>query len=112
MSSNAPVQGPDGDWTYAVADRIEAVVGSIRDKTTVPATLAARSVVYGVVAGVLAAIALILTVVAVVRLLIVYLPIHPLSRRVWVAEAIGAAIFLGVGAFLWRRRRPRGVHLA
>jgi hypothetical protein len=46
-------------------------------------------------------------VLLVQRVLIVYLPIHPLARRVWVADAIASAIFLGSGAFLWRLRLAR-----
>lgn len=72
-----------------------------------PATTAARGVVYGLVLGVLAAAIGILMVIAVVRLLDVYLPFHPVGRRVWVVDAAASAIFLALGAFLWRRRRPK-----
>jgi hypothetical protein len=95
------------DWTDEVADRIESVVSTVRDKTTVPVTKAARAVVFGVVAGVLGAGAFLLVVIAIVRLLDVYLPYHPLGRRVWTVDAGAAAIFLAAGALAWRRRRPR-----
>jgi hypothetical protein len=95
------------DWTYDVADRIESVVGAIRDKTAAPATLVARGLVYGLVVGTLGAALLLLLVIAGIRLLDVYLPFHPIGRRVWVVDAGAAAIFLGAGAFLWRKRRPR-----
>lgn len=88
--------------------RIESVVGSVRDKTTVPAATAARAVVYGLVLGVFAAALGLLLVIALVRLLDVYLPFHPVGRRVWVVDAAASAIFLAGGAFLWRRRRPKG----
>lgn len=107
MAENSPAPTSDHDWTYDVTDRIESVVKIVRDKTTVPATLVARGVVYGLVAGVLGAAILFLLVVSVVRLLDVYLPFHPIGRRVWVVDAAAAAIFLGSGAFLWRKRRPR-----
>lgn len=102
----APVS-PDRDWTYDVADRVESVVGAIRDRTTVPATLIARGIVYGLVVGTLGAAFLFLLVVAGIRLLDVYLPFHPVGRRVWVVDAAASAIFLGAGAFLWRKRRPK-----
>lgn len=98
----------DRDWTYEVTERIESVVDTIRSKTTVPAVLAAETVVYGLVAAILCAALIVLLVVAGVRLLDNYLPFDPRGRRVWVAYAIVAAIFLGVGAFLWRKRLPRG----
>lgn len=98
---------PDRDWTYDIADRVESVVGSIRDKTTVPATFIARGIVYGLVVGTLGAALLFLLVLAGIRLLDVYLPFHPLARRVWVVDVAASAIFLGSGAFLWRKRRPK-----
>jgi hypothetical protein len=97
----------DHDWTYAVADRIGSAVSAVRDKTTVPATFLARGIVFGVVVGVLGAVMLFLVVIAGVRLLDVYLPFHPVGRRVWVVDTGAAAIFVGLGAFLWHKRRPR-----
>ena len=106
MTSASP--GPLGsDWANDMAGRIDSVVGSVRDKTTVPASTAARAVVYGLIVGVLGAALGILAVIGVIRLLDVYLPFHPVGRRVWVVDAAGSAIFFAGGAFFWRRRRPR-----
>ena len=106
MTSASPE--PSGsDWATDVAGRIDSVVGSVRDKTTVPASTAARAVVYGLIIGVLGAALGILIVIGLIRLLDVYLPFHPIGRRVWVVDAAGSAIFLIGGAFFWRRRRPR-----
>ena len=106
--ASAPPAPPSGDWPADVTARIESVVGSVRDKTTVPAATAARAVVYGLVLGVFAAALGLLLVIALVRLLDVYLPFHPVGRRVWVVDAAASAIFLAGGAFLCRRRRPKG----
>lgn len=108
MTSPSPAS-PGSDWPADVATRIDSLVGAVRDKTTVPATTAARGVVYGLILGVLAAAIGILMVIVVVRILDVYLPFHPVGRRVWVVDAAASAIFLGAGAFLWRRRRPRRI---
>lgn len=105
MTSPAPP--PGHDWPADVAARIESLVGTVRDKTTVPATTVARIIVYGLILGVLGAAAAILFVIALVRLLDVYLPFHPVGRRVWVVDAAASAIFLISGALAWRRRRPR-----
>ena len=51
---------------------------------------------FGVVAGHPRAGRAFFAVLLIIRLLYVYLPIHPLSRRIWIADAIAAAIFLGV----------------
>ncbi len=111
MTSTPPPPGPatpEHDWPAEVAARIESAVVTVRDRTTVPATLAARGLVYGVVAGVLGTAMFILLVIALVRLCDVYLPFHPIGRRVWVVDAGASAIFLLAGTFLWRKRRPKG----
>jgi H+/Cl- antiporter ClcA len=97
---------PPPDWTVEIADRIESVVGTVRDRTTVPITKVARAVVFGVLAAVAGVVAAILLIVAAVRLH-VYLPFHPEGRKVWVVYAILSAIFLMAGAFVWRKRAPR-----
>jgi hypothetical protein len=93
------------DWTVQVADRIDAVVEVVRDKTTVPAQKVARGIVYGLVAAVMGFLALVLFVIGLLRLQ-VYLPFHPEGRRVWVMYMVLGAIFILVGALLWRRRTP------
>ncbi len=111
MSSTPPPAGPatpEQDWTAEVAARIETAVSTVRDKTTVPAILAAESVVYGVMIAVLGAAMFILFMIALIRLVEVYLPIDPIGRRVWITEAGAAAILLVLGMFLWRKRRPKG----
>ena len=95
------------DWTDEVADRLESVVSTVRDKTTVPVLKTARVLIFGLVAGFLGAVAFVLTVIGFVRLLDDYLPYHPYSRRVWTVYAVASAIFLAVGAFAWHRRSPR-----
>jgi uncharacterized membrane protein YqjE len=108
MADQSPVPVADRDWTVEVTDRIELVVGTVRDKTTVPVMKVANGLVFGVVAAILGLLTLFFAVLLIIRLLYVYVPIDPLSRRVWIVDAIAAAIFLGSGAFLWRMRQPRG----
>ncbi len=98
-----PPPGTGHDWTTVAADRIESVVTTVRDKTTVPVQKAAAAVVYGLVAGVLGATAFVVLVVALFRLH-VYLPFHPEGRRVWTSYVGLGAIFVALGAFLWRKR--------
>ncbi len=107
MADQSPAQLADRDWTVEVTDRIESVVETVRDKTTVPAIKVAETVVYGVVAALLATVAFFCLILVLVRLLYVYLPIHPISRRIWVADAIAGAIFLGIGVFCWRKRQAK-----
>lgn len=108
MADQSPAQVADRDWTVEVTDRLESVVGTVRDKTTVPVVKGARAVVFGLVAGILGLVLLSVLVLAVIRVLDVYLPIHPVPRRVWIVDAAAAAIFLVSGAFLWRKRQRKG----
>jgi hypothetical protein len=98
-----PPSGSPRDWTTETADRIEAVVTAVREKTTVPVQKIAAAVVYGLVAGVLAIVALILLVIGLLRLH-VYLWFHPEGRRVWVTYVVLGAIFTAAGMFCWRKR--------
>ncbi len=101
---DTPPAPPGDDWTVQVAGTIESVVGSIRDKTTVPLTTVARGLVYGIVAGVMGIAALILLVIALVRVLQVR--VFDFSLPVWAVYLLLGAIFVAVGLFLWRKRRP------
>lgn len=110
MSTTPSPSGPAGsehEWPAEVAARIETVVAAVRDKTTVPAILAAEGIVYGVVLAALGAAMFILFMIALVRLVDVYLPVQPIGRRVWIVDAGASAILLVLGTFLWRKRRPK-----
>jgi hypothetical protein len=101
-SPGTPVPTPSPaspDWTVQVADTIESVVGSIRDKTTVPLETIARALVYGILIAVAGSAALVLTTILLVRLGSYVLP-------VWAVDAILGGLFTVAGLFLWRKRRP------
>ena len=104
-------QSPAGqDWTVQAADRIESVVGTIRDKTVVPLTTVARGLVYGLIAAILGVVALILLTIGGLRVVIVYLPgwfADRPGRSVWAADAMVGGIFTLVGLFLLRKARAR-----
>ncbi len=87
-----------GDWTVQVADTVERVVGTIRDKTAVPLTTVARGLVYGLIALVMAIAALVLVAIGLVRAVDAYLP-----EEVWSAHLLVGGIFCLAGAFLLRR---------
>jgi hypothetical protein len=105
MTDQSPVPGSDRDWTNEITDQLESVVTTVRDRTYVPVMQAADKAVYALVAAILFVLVAIFLALILVRMLYVYLPIHPIGRRVWVSDAIVAAIFLGSGSFLWWLRR-------
>lgn len=87
------------DWTVQVADTIESVVGSVRDKTAVPLETVARALVYGIVLGTMGLTALVLVTIIAIRALSFVL-------EVWAAYAIIGGLFTLGGMLLWRKRRP------
>ena len=89
------------DWPAQAADTIERVVGTVRDKTVVPAQKATRVVVYGLLATFFVITAITLLVIGAFRGLVI------LTDEVWAAYAICGGILVILGAFLWRMRlRP------
>lgn len=96
----------DSDWTVAVADRIEGVVSTLRDRTTVPVTKVARAVVFGLIIATGGIAALVLLVIGLLRLH-VYWPFEPGGRKLWVTYVGLGAIFVIVGALMWRKRTVR-----
>ena len=93
----------DGDWVVQATDTIESVVGTIRDKTTVPLTTAARAIVYGILAAFAGGAALILLAIAAVRLV----DIATGAGNVWIAHLIVGMVFVLPGFLLWRKRTPK-----
>ena len=89
-----------GEWPAQAADRIESVIGGVRRKTTGPAIVASRAVVYGVVAVVFALIAGMLLLIAVLRGLDALLP-------TWAVQMIVGGVLGLVGFFCWSRRSAK-----
>jgi hypothetical protein len=90
-----------GDWPAQAADTIERVVGTVRDKTVVPAQRATRAVVYGLLAAFFLLTAIALLVIGAFRGLVI------LTGEVWGAYLICGGILVLGGAFLWSRRMKR-----
>ena len=99
--SGRQVAARDDDWTVQAADRIEGLVASIHNKTTVPLTTAARAVVYGILAAFAGGTALVLLAIIAVRLLDVITG----EGNVWIAHGGVGMLFLLIGVVVWRRRR-------
>jgi hypothetical protein len=115
--SNKATGSPE-DWTVAAVDRIESSVAVVRDNATTRVVVAARGVVYGLIAAVLGIAVLLLVTIAAVRFLDITLSDwhilgfqnHP-GRSVWVVLALLGGIFTLPGLFLLRRaatRRDKG----
>ena len=53
----------DPNWAADLADTIERVVGTVRERTTKPLVTASRAVVFGLLAGILGITAVVLLVI-------------------------------------------------
>lgn len=95
------------DWTVTTADTVERVVGSIRDKTTVPLTTVARALVYGPIVAVMGVAVLVLLSIVAVRLGANYLPVGSHARAAWVTEGAIGVLFVLFGAWFLRKANAR-----
>lgn len=73
------------EWPVQAADVIVETISKVRDKTTRPAQLAVRGLVYGLIAAVVALIALALLIVGIVRIYDNYAP----GPVYWLYAALG-----------------------
>jgi hypothetical protein len=97
-----PLDPRNPDWPAQAADRVVGLVDSVRNKTTVPLTTAARGVVYGLLAAVMGIAVVLFLAITSVRVLNVYLP-----GDVWAAHLVVGTLFTLVGFFLWSKRRRK-----
>jgi len=98
-SPSSPSPAGDGDWADQAADTVVRVVDTVREKTTGPVLTTARAIVYGIIGAFAAIVGLIVLVIALVRMLDVYLP-----GEVWSAYLLLGVIFGGLGFFMWTKR--------
>lgn len=108
ISSSPNETSPSDDWPAQMAETIERVVGTVRDKTTGPALTVARGVVYGTFGTVVVLAVLVLLVIAAVRVVDSYLPDSVFGEtHTWAAHLLLGLVFTIAGLVLWARRRPR-----
>lgn len=84
------------DWPSQAADKIVETVDQVRAKTTRPALVAARAVVFGLAAGVIGVVALVLLLIMVIRMLDNWIPgdIWPIYTGFAVIFTLGGLYFL------------------
>lgn len=87
------------DWTTDLLDRLDHVIDLVRSNTTDRLVKVARAVVFGLITVIVGTMAVVLALIAAIRLLDVLLP-----SGVWLPYTLLGAIFLGLGLFLWSKR--------
>jgi hypothetical protein len=89
------------DWPARTADAIERAIGTVRDKTVVPAQKATRAIVYGLLTTFFVLTAFTLLVIGGFRGVVV------LVGDVWIAYLIWGGILVLAGWFLWSKRTKK-----
>jgi uncharacterized protein YacL len=105
---SAPMPGnplTDPNWATDLANTVERVVSTVRDKTTNNIVLVARGVVFGLLAAILGLTALVLLLVALTRGLQALLDLAVTwERAVYLSYLIVGGICCLIGLFLMRKR--------
>lgn len=91
--------GSGKDWTAQLADTIETVVGTARDKTIVPLRKVVRIVTRALLAALLLGAAAVAGGIGFFRLTNVYLP-----GDAWLAHIFLGGVFVLAGLFCFARR--------
>jgi hypothetical protein len=95
----------DPNWAADIANTIERVVGTVRDRTTKPLVTASRAVVFGLLAAILGLIAVTLLILTLTRATQALLDIwfeHEMS--VYLSYFIVGGIFCLGGLFVLSKR--------
>lgn len=94
------------DWPAKISSTVVNKVGLVRDKTTGPALVASRYIVYLVAIGLVAAVLVIIALVVAFRALVAatsYLPFVE-ANQTWLAYLIFGSLFLIAGMLFWRKK--------
>jgi hypothetical protein len=97
----------DPNWAPELADTVERLVGTVRDRATKPAVRAARAIVFGLLAAMLAVVAITLLLIAATRAIQALLDLGlDWSVAVYLSYFIVGGILCLVGWLLLARRPP------
>ena len=87
------------DWPQQATATVVDFVDNVKHRTTRPATLAARGLVYGIVMLAIGLPAIVMLLVGLVHFLD-----HAIPQEVWLVYLILGAVFSLAGLLLWRKR--------
>jgi len=95
----------DPNWAEATTDQVVKLVDNVKAKTTKPAVMAARGLVFGLIALFLGLFALVLLLVGLTRGLQAALePLVEQARAVYISYFIVGGILTLVGLILFKKR--------
>jgi hypothetical protein len=96
------VSNTEPDWATQLVDSFEKAVGTVRSKTSEPATKIVKYAVFALMAAGVGLLMFGFLVIGLVRFTDNYLP-----EGVWLAYFVLGSVFMLAGAFVWRRRRAK-----
>jgi hypothetical protein len=105
-SVSTSVEGQGGDWPAQITDQIVRVVDQVKSKTTRPATLVVRGLVYGLVASLLGITIAVLLFIGLFRL-VDRVRNLVVEDSVWLTYLVLGGLFTLAGALLFASRKPR-----
>jgi uncharacterized membrane protein YedE/YeeE len=95
----------DPDWAANTTDQVVRLVDNVKSKTTKPAVMAARGLVFGLLAAFLGVFALVLVIIGLTRGLQAAIePFSNQARAVYISYFIVGGLFCLVGAVLFKKR--------
>ncbi len=95
----------DPNWAEATTDQVVKLVDNVKAKTTKPAVMAARGLVFGLLAVFLGIFALVLLIIGVTRGLQAAIePLLDQGRAVYISYFIIGGILTPIGAILFKKR--------
>ena len=95
----------DPNWAEATTDQVVKLVDDVKAKTTTPAVMAARGLVFGILGMFLGIFALLLLIIGLSRGLQAALePFVDQARAVYISYFIVGGILTLVGALLFKKR--------
>jgi hypothetical protein len=95
----------DPNWPSTLADQVEKVVGTVREKATAPVIHGARAVVYGLLIFIIAIPVIVLAVLVLTRGLQSFLDLFMARERaVYVSYFLLGGILIAIGALFFSKR--------
>lgn len=96
------------DWPVQAADHVVEAIGKVRDKTTKPAMIAARALVYGLMAVILGAVAIVVFIILLGRIWSNSVPGDP---DIWVLYLLLSVLMIFGGLYCLRKaNKPVPAH--
>ncbi len=86
------------EWPKQAADTVVDTIAKVRDKTTKPAIVASRALVYGIIVAVVGSVALVLLLVGLIRVLNNYVP-----GQIWTVYLGLSVLFTLTGVIFIRK---------